>query len=128
MAKTIGTDNLPLDSDSMDKLCLIFRVELDEQYQPIGKVQFITNHNRKTGDSGRPFQRSDDIIEINEPIHLNRHHRRSSNPFVHPRTMWVQTADLGLCRSRLPASAGSLRIRSFPNRFRITAAFFSAEI
>lgn len=74
MAKAIGTDNLPLDSDSMDKLCLIFRVEsVDEQYQSLKEkgVQFIDEpHDRKDWGIRVAHFRDPDghLIEINEPI------------------------------------------------------------
>lgn len=74
MAKAIGTDNLPVDSDSMDKLCLIFHVDsVDEYYNSLRKkgVQFINEpHDRKDwGIRVAHFRDPDgNLIEINEPI------------------------------------------------------------
>lgn len=74
MAKAIGTDNLPFDSNSMDKLCLIFHVEsVDEAYNSLREkgVQFINApHDRRDwGIRVAHFRDPDgNLIDINEHI------------------------------------------------------------
>jgi lactoylglutathione lyase len=76
MARAIGTDNLPVDSDSMDKLCLIFHVDsVDEYYNSLKEkgVQFVNEpHDRKDwGIRVAHFRDPDgNLIEINEPIEI----------------------------------------------------------
>jgi lactoylglutathione lyase len=74
MAKAIGTDTLPVDCDSMDKLCLIFHVDsVDEYYKSLKErgVSFINEPHDRTdwGIRVAHFRdRDGNLIEINEPI------------------------------------------------------------
>lgn len=74
MAKAVGADHLPVDSDSMDKVALIFHVDsVDQTFHSLKErgVLFITEpHDRKDwGIRVAHFRDPDgNLIEINEPM------------------------------------------------------------